>query len=260
MNATTTSSNTSTQTLTSDAPRAADAPHVVIMGGTSGIGLATAQRLYANGMHVTVTGRDAKRAEAARSAIGEHARAIALDASDIEAVRDSLASLGRIDHLVLALGGGKGFGMFRELPIDDVMAGFTSKTLPHLACAQAALGSLGEHGSITFVTAVSAQMATPGTAGLAAVNGALSCAVPALAVELRPLRVNAVSPGVVDTPWWDAMPADQREAALASFAAKAAVGRVGQPDDVAKTIAFLIDNTFMTGQTIICDGGLSLLS
>ena len=264
MNATSTSSNTSSNTFESGAPRTAapspDAPHVVIMGGTSGIGLATAQRLYANGMGVTVTGRDAKRAEAARGAIGGHAKAIALDASDIEAVRHSLASLGRIDHLVLALGGGKGYGMFRELAINDVLEGFTSKTLPHLACAQAALGTLSERGSITFVTAVSAQMASPGTAGLAAVNGALSCAVPALAVELGPMRVNAVSPGVVDTPWWDALPADQREAALASYAAKATVGRVGAPDDIAKTIAFLIDNTFMTGQTVICDGGLSLLS
>ena len=91
------------------------------------------------------------------------------------------------------------------------------------------------------------------------VGGVTACAVPALAVELRPLRVNAVSPGVVDTPWWDALPADQRAAALASYADKAPVGRVGAPDDIAKTIAYLIDNTFMTGQTVICDGGLSLV-
>ncbi|RKP49589.1 SDR family oxidoreductase [Pararobbsia silviterrae] len=234
-------------------------PHAVVMGGTSGIGLATAQRLHASGMRVTVTGRDAARLDTARIAIGGDAYATPLDASDADAVKAFFAHIGPFDHLVLALGGGKGFGPFRGLPIDDVLGGFTSKTLPHFACAQAALGTIRERGSITFVTAVSAQMASPGTAGLAAVNGAISCAVPTLAVELRPLRVNAVSPGVVDTPWWDALPADQRAAALAGFAEKAPAGRVGTPDDIAKTLAFLIDNSFMTGQTVICDGGLSLV-
>lgn len=249
--------NTETNSTTPTNPA-----HAVIMGGTSGIGLATAQRLHASGMRVTVTGRDATRADAAKRAIdqnGDRVDAVALDASDAQAVAAFFAKLGPLDHLVLALGGGKGFGMFRELALDDVLGGFTSKAMPHLVSAQAALGTIRKGGSITFITAVSAQMASPGTAGLAAINGALSCAVPALAVELRPLRVNAVSPGVIDTPWWDALPADQRSAALASYAEKAPVGRVGAPDDIAKAVEFLTGNTFMTGQTLVCDGGLSLV-
>ena len=84
--------------------------------------------------------------------------------------------------------------------------------------------------------------------------------VPILAAELRPLRVNGVSPGVIDTPWWDFLPAEQREAAFTEYAAKTPVGRVGKPDDIAEAVAFLVTNTFMTGQVIVCDGGLRLVA
>jgi NAD(P)-dependent dehydrogenase (short-subunit alcohol dehydrogenase family) len=81
---------------------------------------------------------------------------------------------------------------------------------------------------------------------------------PVLAAELRPLRVNAVTPGVVDTPWWDFMDPEQRRDAFAGFARRTPVGRVGAPDDIAKAIAFLIDNDFVTGHVLTCDGGLRL--
>jgi NAD(P)-dependent dehydrogenase (short-subunit alcohol dehydrogenase family) len=77
-----------------------------------------------------------------------------------------------------------------------------------------------------------------------------------LAVELRPLRVNVVSPGVVVTPWWGFLPDAQKASVFADYAAKTPVGRVGQADDIAKAIAFLIFESFMSGETIICDGGL----
>jgi NAD(P)-dependent dehydrogenase (short-subunit alcohol dehydrogenase family) len=239
-------------------PSVSGRDHAVIMGGSSGLGLATAQRLAASGMQVTITGRGRERLEAARASIGGDASAIELDACDAGAVRVFFENLGRFDHLVLALGSGRGFGPFATLDLGEVLGGFEAKAMPHLLCAQAALATICSDGSITFVTAVSAQMASPGTVGLAAINGALSCAVPVLAAELRPLRVNAVSPGVVATPWWDFLPADQREAAFASFAAKTPVGRVGASDDLAKAIAFLIDDSFMTGHVMVCDGGLRL--
>ena len=81
---------------------------------------------------------------------------------------------------------------------------------------------------------------------------------PILAAELRPLRVNAVTPGVVDTPWWDFVDAEQRRAVFADYAGKSPVGRVGTPDDIAKAIAFLISDSFVTGHVLTCDGGLRL--
>ena len=96
----------------------------------------------------------------------------------------------------------------------------------------------------------------PGTAGLAAANAAVAALVAVLAAELRPLRVNGVAPGVVETPWWDFMPAEQRRAGFASYAAIKPVGRNGTPEDIADAIAFLIGNGFMNGETIVCDGGV----
>jgi NAD(P)-dependent dehydrogenase (short-subunit alcohol dehydrogenase family) len=232
--------------------------HAVIIGGTSGIGLATARRLIAEGLKVTVAGRSDAKLAAAREALEGKGNVVRLDAGDAAQARDFFHTVGAFDHLVLALSGGRGYGPFATLDLADVRRAFEEKTWPHLSCAQAALPTIRKDGSITFISAVSAEMAAPGTAGLAAVNGALTAATPVLAAELRPLRVNAVTPGVVDTPWWDFMNAGQRREAYAAFAAKTPVGRVGKPDDIAKAIAFLIANDFVTGHVLTCDGGLRL--
>jgi NAD(P)-dependent dehydrogenase (short-subunit alcohol dehydrogenase family) len=232
--------------------------HAVIIGGTSGIGLATARRLVGQGMKVTIAGRDKDRLAAARDALSGRAEAQWLDAADAVQVGDFFKAIGAFDHLVLALGSGRGIGAFATLDLAQVRRGFEEKVWPHLSCAQAALPTIRKDGSITFLSAVSAQMAAPGTVGLAAANGALAIVTPILAAELRPLRVNAVSPGVVDTPWWDFLDAGQRQAAFANYAGKSPVGRVGAPDDIAKAIAFLISDSFMTGHVLTCDGGLRL--
>jgi NAD(P)-dependent dehydrogenase (short-subunit alcohol dehydrogenase family) len=101
--------------------------------------------------------------------------------------------------------------------------------------------------SVTIITAMSARAAFPGASGLAAVNGALEAMVRLLAVELAPVRVNAVSPGVIDTPWWDVLPADQRTGLFASLAAAAPVKRVGRPEDVAEAVRCLTGSSFITG-------------
>ena len=124
--------------------------------------------------------------------------------------------------------------------------------------AQAALLVLRDDGSLTFVTAGSAGSSRPGTAGLAAVNAAVEAMVPVLAVELAPIRVNAVSPGVIDTPWWDGADPEVRRQAFDTFAATAPAGRVGRPEDVAEAIGFLIDGTFTTGVVLPVDGGSRL--
>lgn len=127
-----------------------------------------------------------------------------------------------------------------------------------MAPGEASLETIRRDGSITFVTAISARNSMPGTAGLAAINGALEAMVPSLASELRPLRVNAVSPGVIATTWWNIMPEEQRAAFFKESAAATAVGRVGEPEDVALSIVYLIQNGFVTGSVLECDGGLRL--
>jgi NAD(P)-dependent dehydrogenase (short-subunit alcohol dehydrogenase family) len=232
--------------------------HIVIVGGSSGIGRATARLLLDTGHRVTITGRNAERLEAARSELRGDVVSVIMDAANLAALPEAFARIGKFDHLVLAFGSGKGMGPFASVSVADVRASFEEKVYPHFAAAQAALPFLRKDGSLTFISAVSAHAAMPGTAGIGAANAAIAALVPTLAVELRPLRVNAVSPGVIDTPWWDFLAAAQKAPVFAEFAAKTPVARVGKADDVAQAVSALISNSFMSGQVIVCDGGLGL--
>lgn len=229
---------------------------VVIIGGSSGIGLATAQKLLGPNMRVTITGRNQERLNRAWQSLGGAVDKAAFDATKPDEVRQFFDRTGPFDHLVLAASGGKGLGPFETLDLADIGGGVDEKVRPQLSCLQAALPTLNKNGSVTFISAVSAQLSAPGVAGIAAVNGMLLTVVPILAVELKPLRVNVVAPGVIDTPWWHFLPDEQRQAVFAGYAGKTPVGRIGRAEDVAGAIAFLVSNGFVTGQVLTCDGGL----
>jgi NAD(P)-dependent dehydrogenase (short-subunit alcohol dehydrogenase family) len=239
------------------------APSAVIMGGSSGIGRASASEFLDTGHSVLITGRDADRLESAVMELRDahqtaDVRAHQVDARDPDQLRQLFGGLDSISHLVLALSGASGAGAIRELDLYDLRAGFEAKTLPYVACLQFALPKMSNDGSVTLVTAGSAQSALPGTAGLAAINGALEAMVRPLALELAPIRVNAVSPGVIDTPWWGAMPSERRAAMHRSATNASPLGRVGEAHEVASLILALATNSFVTGVTIPCDGGLRL--
>jgi NAD(P)-dependent dehydrogenase (short-subunit alcohol dehydrogenase family) len=235
---------------------------VVVLGGSSGVGLATVARLAAAGAHVIAVGRDAARLDRALAGIETQRGRVtgeALDCTDRAALERFFARVGRVDHLVLTLSGGEGGGAFDTLDLAALRRGFEAKLWPQLEAAQAGLRVLRRDGSITFLTAISARIANPGTAGLGAINGAIESMIGTLARELAPLRVNAVSPGVIDTAWWDRFPADVKTRLFREQADTLPVRRVGAAQDVAHAINFLMDNTFMTGAVIECDGGLRLL-
>jgi NAD(P)-dependent dehydrogenase (short-subunit alcohol dehydrogenase family) len=109
-----------------------------------------------------------------------------------------------------------------------------------------------------MVSAASARAAVPGTAALAAVNGAIERVVSPLAAELAPVRVNAVSPGLIDTPWWASFPTAVRDEQFEAAADSVPAGRVGTAADVAAAIAYLIDADFVTSTVLPVDGGYTI--
>jgi NAD(P)-dependent dehydrogenase (short-subunit alcohol dehydrogenase family) len=227
----------------------------VVMGGTSGIGESTARLLHRAGVEVTIGGRNPERLAAALKRL-PGVRGEVVDGASAEGARHFFGSIGAFDHLVLALSGGKGAGPIASLSLDELRGGFEGKLFAHLTSLQAALPYV--RGSVTLVGAVSARAAFRGTAGLAAINGAVEAMVRPLAAELAPVRVNAVSPGVIDTPWWDSLPKDVRQSYFAQAASTLPVGRVGHADDVAQAIVMLARNGFVTGSVLEVAGGAHL--
>jgi NAD(P)-dependent dehydrogenase (short-subunit alcohol dehydrogenase family) len=231
---------------------------VVIAGGTSGIGLATAKMLAKDGAEVIITGRNPQKLEQALASLPTGVRGECVDAANVAEQKAFVTATGNIDHLVLALGGHKGLGLFKDLDLVQLRQGFEEKYFLHLQILQDTLPYLSQNGSVTFITAVSGHARFPGIAGIGSLNGALEVTIPILAKELQPLRVNAVSPGAIDTPWWGFLPDGARNEAFQQYAQMTPVRRMGRPDDVAGVVGHVIGNSFITGQVITVDGGLGL--
>lgn len=225
---------------------------VVVMGGTSGIGLETAKRQAAAGAEVIVTGRDPERLAAAKDAV---AAAEQVDGTVESEVSAFLERVGEIDHLVLAFSpGAVGLGPLNSVELGQIRTAFEGKLFPYLYAIQKAQVTK----SITMVSAASSRAGMPGTVTFAAVNGAIDRIVSPLAAELAPVRVNAVSPGVVDTNWWSFLPEEQRAAQFNAAAETIPAKRVGTPADVADAIGYLIGADYVTGKVLVVDGGFTV--
>jgi NAD(P)-dependent dehydrogenase (short-subunit alcohol dehydrogenase family) len=185
-------------------------------------------------------------------------RATNVDANDPASLRGFFDETGPIDDLVVTVTRRGGAGPAAALGDEDLEDAFAGKPVAHLRAVAGAMPTLDERGSVTLVSAGSAQSALPGTALLAAINGAIEAAVPPLARELAPRRVNAISPGVIDTGWWDVLPEQDRQAIFEQFSQQTPVGRIGAADDVAQAICQLIENDYLNGVVLPCDGGLRL--
>ncbi len=220
----------------------------VFLGGSSGIGLASARRAAAAGWEVVVVSRHPERADV-------DARKVVLDVTDADATRATLAALGPVDHLVCSTVA-RAAAPVKELDLAAARHAFETKLWGPLAAVQAA----DVRRSIVLVSGVFGSAPSRGAAATAAVNGAVEALTRVLAVELAPVRVNAVSPGIVDTPTWAGMADDEREAMFARLRRSLPVGRVGAPDDVADAIWHLLTNEFVTGTVLHVDGGHRLAS
>ena len=228
---------------------------ILIIGGTSGMGLASAKRLVQAGAEVFISGRDTAKLDAAVKSLGGKATGIAADFTDPASLEALMRRIGRLDHLVLTAAGAAAWGPFAQLPVEAVRTALNTKLLGYWQSLQAALPILRKDGSVVFMTGAASRVAMNGTAGLAAVNGGITQMAQTLAKELAPLRVNVVSPGLVDTPAYDGMAADAKAGMFAGAAKSLPVGRTGVPDDIAECVEMLVSNTFATGMLLDIDGG-----
>jgi NAD(P)-dependent dehydrogenase (short-subunit alcohol dehydrogenase family) len=232
---------------------------VLIVGGGSGMGLALARAGLAAGAAVTAVGRDETRLAAARRDLPGLAT-IAADFTREAEVAALFARVGRLDHIVSTAADIDGaYRLLPELEIAAAQRVVDSKFLGPLMLAKHGGPMLSPGGSLTFTSGIAAYRPAARGSVVAAINAALEGLVRALAVELAPIRVNAVSPGWVDTPIWRFVAGDAKDETLAAMARRLPVGRVGRPEDIAEAIAFLMGNGFTTGEVLHVEGGHRLI-
>ncbi|TDE00927.1 SDR family oxidoreductase [Jiangella asiatica] len=229
---------------------------VVITGGGSGIGLATARAAAARGASVVLLGRTERRLKAAADEMGPAATYRAVDVTDAAAVDEAFAELGPLDHLVCAAAGAVA-GPFTDLAERDVRDFFETKFWGQYRVARAALPQIAPGGSMLLFSGFLYRKAAVGLAPFAAVNGAIEGLVKVLALEAAPVRVNALSPGRIDTlGGGEPMEPAARREYVELAGREATLGRIGTADEAAHAAVFLLENAYTTGVTLDVDGGL----
>ncbi len=223
---------------------------VVVVGGSSGIGLATAHLANAEGAEVIVASRNAERLKAAADKLG--ATGIAADVTSDESVAALFKTCGQVDHVVVTAAQLRS-GPFKTVSMDDVRATMEGKFWGAWRVARTA--DIRAGGSLTLVSGFLSIRPRPAAAIVGAANGALESLTRSLALELSPVRVNCVSPGIIDTPIRAAMPEAARRDMLAKVAASLPVGRVGVGEDIARQILAFMTIGFATGSIVYLDGG-----
>ncbi|WP_328827529.1 MULTISPECIES: SDR family oxidoreductase [unclassified Streptomyces] len=231
---------------------------IVVIGGTAGIGLAVAEAAGQEGARVVVASRRQESVDAALKRLPEDAEGRVLDASDEDAVRDFFAELGGYDHLVYTAGEALLMESLAESDLGRARAFLDIRLWGACTAVKYGAPSIREGGSVVLTTGTVARRPLPGTTVAAALCGAMESLTRALALELAPLRVNIVMPGVVRTELWREMDTEDRDALFESVAGSLPVGRIGEPADVAEAYLYLMRGGFSTGSTVVVDGGTLL--
>ena len=223
---------------------------VVVVGGSSGIGLATAELAKAQGAEVIIASRSADKVKAAATKVG--ATGIVADVTNDDSVVNLFKTCGPVDHVVVSAAQLKS-GPFKTVSMEDARSTLEGKLWGAWRVARAAEIKAG--GSLTLVSGFLSIRPRPNSAIVGAANGAIESLTRALALELAPVRVNCVSPGIIDTPIRAGMPEAARKDMLAKIASGLPVGRVGLGEDIGMQMLAFMANGFATGAIVYIDGG-----
>ena len=223
---------------------------VVVVGGSSGIGLSTAELAKREGADVIMASRKAEKLNAVAAALG--ARPVVADVTSDQSVEELFRACGPVDHVVVTAAQLRS-GPFKTVAMDDVRATMEGKFWGAWRVARSA--DIRPGGSLTLVSGFLSIRPRPNSAIVGAANGAIESLARSLALELAPVRVNCVSPGIIDTPIRAAMPEAARRDMLAKTAASLPVGRVGVGEDIARQILAFMTIGFATGSIVYIDGG-----
>lgn len=235
---------------------------VVIVGGSSGIGLGVAQAVVAADAHVVIVGRSAAKLELAQRTLdaGSRVSAIAADMTNEQDVALTFSDVGSFDHLVSTAGTPPPGDPIGDTDMEVVRGFVDNKLVGAVLLAKHAVRTLKVGGSMTFTSGINKDRPpVPGGAVVSAVAGSFSYFARALALELAPMRVNVVSPGWVDTPMWGELVGEAKSAFFAEMAPRLPSRKIATPADVAPAYIHLMESEFTTGETIRIDGGHNLI-
>ena len=232
---------------------------IVVLGGSSGIGLATAQAAAKDGASVVIASSRKASVDQALATLPAGGEGHVLDLADEAAVQALFASLGSFDHLVFTAGEALQLGTLASTDVETARSFFDLRYWGAFLAAKYGSGSIRPGGSIVFTSGLAGQRPHAGWALGASMCSAMEGLTRALAVELVPIRVNIVCPGVVKSPLWGAMPEADRTAIYRQTAEKLPVGHVGETEEIAEAYLYLMRQTYGTGQVLVVDGGAALV-
>lgn len=228
--------------------------HVVVIGGSSGMGLATARAAADAGAAVTIASSDTARLDAALAGLPDGCAGVIADTRSERAVAALVEQVGDLDHLIYTAGEAADQRPLRDLPLDAAKQLFDVRFWGAVAVVKHAAPHIRPGGSITLTSGTLGVRPAPGAALLAAGAGAIEGLTRGLAVDLAPVRVNAVRPGVIRTPMWDGVP----DAVFDTLTERMLTGALGEPEQIAATHLYLMENRFVTGTVLTVDGGAVL--
>jgi NAD(P)-dependent dehydrogenase (short-subunit alcohol dehydrogenase family) len=230
------------------------AADVVVIGGTAGLGRELATAYLARGARVTITGRDGTRAEAAAAELGGEARGIGVDLAEPHAIAGALREVERVDRLAL-VAVERDQNSVAEYDIDQAVRLATLKLIGYTEVVHQLAGRLATDASILLFGGLAKDRPYPGSTTVTTVNGAVATMIRTLAIELAPVRVNAIHPGIVaDTPFWSG-----KDEVLGNVRARTPTGRNVLAADIVDAAVFLLENPAVNGVNLEVDGGWMML-